>query len=564
MKYCLKHILSFLLVAMMCIALVLPASVQAVSIDLLPYARACLTEVLGFNDEEASGFIFGEQKEDSIPFWHPDHPDWIYTVYIDRKTSRISGTTPFDTGYIHSCSEKKSRELTEDWKLFSDWDQEKLQNLIEALYAEDIPAGTNLLMAEDAGSAVHGFFESCFGPEFGWTEALSQLFRNIMDENGLIYTPESFHQAGIRQGTIIRYGQAAKLTLFEREIPEELKAVLADPHLAEWKCSSGAFFTFVNPPEDYDYPDNAGSGLAAFEKDGRRQLVQLSKVGKEWKIYPLGENALYRSGDYRVTYDGLHESFAVEYQLSDTEKASFFLDPIDWNNELAECWIAAYERLDSTSGKAVWISAGSSKEPTWKQELNPRESAAKARFPYCLGLVPIEQFPVTEEDADRNNYPGVPDQYVLVFGPHFRTGTSSHSHSYGELKPGVIIPVLDVIPGNPDEWIHTRLGTLDGYVVSGYTSRNSFMSSLNTLPAVAEAKKEITVKRGTGWFDGSVGTFPAGTQMHIIFESGDWLYVDIPSGDMNWVMDPDGTFGYVHRNDVTEMTSACLINWPEE
>ena len=83
------------------------------------------------------------------------------------------------------------------------------------------------------------------------------------------------------------------------------------------------------------------------------------------------------------------------------------------------------------------------------------------------------------------------------------------------------------------------------------------------MPTVAESKKEFTLKRGTGWFDGSVGTWPAGTQMHVIFESGDWLYVDIPSGEMNWVMDPEGTFGFVHRNDVTEMPASSLIRWPE-
>ena len=64
-------------------------------------------------------------------------------------------------------------------------------------------------------------------------------------------------------------------------------------------------------------------------------------------------------------------------------------------------------------------------------------------------------------------------------------------------------------------------------------------------------------------FDGTVGTYPAGTRMHVIFEAGDWLYVDIPSGEVSWLMDPDGTFGYVHKNDVEEMTASCLIDWAE-
>ena len=65
MKYCLKHISSLILAIMMTVVLVLPVSARAVSIDLLPYAKARLTEVLGFTGDEASEFIFGEQKDDS-------------------------------------------------------------------------------------------------------------------------------------------------------------------------------------------------------------------------------------------------------------------------------------------------------------------------------------------------------------------------------------------------------------------------------------------------------------------------------------------------------------------
>lgn len=99
--------------------------------------------------------------------------------------------------------------------------------------------------------------------------------------------------------------------------------------------------------------------------------------------------------------------------------------------------------------------------------------------------------------------------------------------------------------------------------MKGYTSIGGRMSDMSSLPTFAEAKKEIALKRGTGWLDGSVGTFPAGTRMHVVFENGDWLYVDIPSGEMDWVMDPEGTFGYVLKNDVEEMSVSRLIEWPE-
>ena len=566
MKHRLKHISTLLLAVMMTIVLALPVASQAVSIDLLPYAKARLTEVLGYTDEEASGFVFGEQKDDVLEFWHPDHPELKYSVCIDRKTSRINGTSPFDTGYLQSPGEAAVRSFLRTIRsrnLFAGWNQDAHQELLSALKEKDIPVSTNLYFADHAGDAVYGFFESCFGPEFGWTEAVHQLFQDILDEYHLAWEPIPFHLKGIRRNTSgIAISSYFTAILFDGEIPEELMPVLDIPQLAGWECTGGAVLTGLLPPEGKEYPIDTDRGLAAFEKDGRRQLVQYAKIGEEWHVCPLGENALYRSGDYRITYDGLHDAFAIDCLTGESKQTSFFLAPRMWAEEGAECIILACEHLDYSSGEAVWINVYGLGDPTWK--ISPRQSAARARFPYHLGLVPVEQFPATVEEASRNNYPGVPDQYTMVYGPHFRAGASSHSRSYGELKPGVIIPVLEILPGDPNDWIHTRLGTIEGYVVSTYTALENMIPGLGSLPAVAESKKEFALKRGTGWFDGSAGTYPAGTRMHVIFESGDWLYVDIPSGKMNWVMDPEGTFGFVHRNDVLEMSASCLIDWPEE
>ena len=561
------YILSFLLAVLLAV----PEFAKAVKIDLVPYAGAYLTQVIGFTEEEASRFIPEVQKDGSVICRDPDHPEWVYSVYIDRETSQVTGVSPFDTGYLQSPGEKAFRALLRSVRekgLFSGWDEKAHQDLLQMMYDAEIMGSTSLVFAEDAAGAVYGLFESCYGPEFGWTKPLHQLFQAVMDEYHLSREPVPFHRKGIRRGTVWQYSRRNDLTLFDGEIPEELAAAFSDPHLAGWECTSGALLTDAllltsGIPLYDDYPYAAVTGLAAFEKGSCRQLVMLARTGEEWHLIPLGENALYRTGDYRITYDGIHESLAIEYRLGENEQAAFYLDPVMWLDRSAECIISAYEHLDYTTGKAVWIRVFSGMEPTWKQELGARESAAKAWFPYHLGLVPVEQFPVTEEEADQGHYPGVPDQYALVFGPQFRTAATSHSRSYGELNHGAIIPVLDILPGDPDEWIHTRLGTLEGYVVKGYTSIGGRMSDMSSLPTFAEAKKEITLKRGTGWLDGSVGTFPAGTRMHVVFENGDWLYVDIPSGEMDWVMDPEGTFGYVLKNDVEEMSVSRLIEWPE-
>lgn len=562
MKYCLKRLILFLLV--LNLMFILPA--QAVEIDLAAYARANLMDVLGFTYEEAMAFVLEDPKDNSIRFWHPDHPEWVYTLSVNWQTGRISGTTPFDTGYIYFRGENTVRQVFDtvrDEKILENWNQDRHQDLLSLLDRFNIRISTELYFAENAGDAAHGLYESCYGPEFGWPKPLRQLYQSIMDEYHLNREPEPFHQPGIRR--IIHpqvSGSVRTLTLFEKEIPDDLKTVLADPRLEGWQCSSGAVVSLDWPSEGSPQKDSR-SGLVAFEKDNRRQLMQLYLVENEWILSPLGENALYQTGDYRVTYDGIHASLAVEYLISEHERASFFLLPRADKTGFSECAITAYERLDNATGEAVWFSVYSSGNPTWKSELDSVLSVSNARFTYSLGLVPLEMFPVMAEDATQNVYvfQDQPYQYALVYGVNFRVGTSSHSNSYGVLKPGVIIPVLDIVPGDPNEWIHTRLGNLEGYVVISYTSLGNLVSGLSSMQPVAEAQKEITLKRGTGWFDGSVGTFPAGTQMHVVFESGDWLYVDIPSGEMSWPMDPAGTFGYVHKNDVVQASSVLQLNW---
>ena len=560
-----KRILSLLLIVMLCF----PLFSQAEGIDLLSYAKSTLTEVFGYSKEEAEQFVFEEQEDETVAFWHPDHPDWIYTVFINRETNQISCTSPFDTGYFLFRGENTAWDLIHTAYMkrwFAHWNDETREELLALLDKEDIQISTELYFAEDAGNAAHGFFESLYGPELGWPEPLYQLYQMVMDDYHLAREPESFHQQGIREVTHLQpSGSVRTLTLFEEEIPAEWQEVLQDPHLEGWQCTSGAIVSLGwGREEGKTIPKDSSAGLVAFEKDGRRQMIQLA-LDDGWKIIPLGENALSQTGDYKVTYDGLHASFAVVYQLNENEQAAFYITPMTHPNDSStSCSIIAYERLNRLTWEATWISVASNGLPTWKREQPETGITVKARFPDQLGLVPVELFPVEEEEAIARNYPGLSDDYVLVNGVNFRTNTSSRSRSYGELKPGTAIPVLDVVPGDPEAWIHTRLGTLEGYVASNYTSWGGKIHHMVMPQPVGKARKEIALKRGTGWFDGSAGTFPAGTKMHIILEDGDWLYVDIPGGELNWLMDSEGTFGYVHKNDILQAPTPCQLDWIDE
>ena len=70
----------------------LPLSAYAEGIDLKSYAMGNLTEIMGYTSEEAAEFVFDEKEDGSIAFWHPDYPDWIYTVSVNRKTGQIVGS----------------------------------------------------------------------------------------------------------------------------------------------------------------------------------------------------------------------------------------------------------------------------------------------------------------------------------------------------------------------------------------------------------------------------------------------------------------------------------------
>ncbi len=562
MSFVRRGVLSFLAA----VVLLLPMITCAEGINLKYYAMSNLTEVLGYTAEEAAQFIFDESKEDTIAFWHPDHPDWIYTLYIDQRTGEMVGTTPFDTGYELFRGENTVKTLLHTIRekgYFANWNSENHQELVNLLNTYDIWISTELYFADDGGQAVHGFFESCYGPDFAWPKQLYEVYQNIMEEVHLIREQELFHHPGIRKSIHPQtIGSVRTVLLFEGEIPDEFQPVLNHPQLMGWQCGGGAVVL-----QDWSQcttlhsKEKTGCGLAAFEKDHRRQLVQLYLDEDGWRIIPLGENAMLQTGDYRVTFDGIHNSLAVDYIQNENEAVSFYLTPAVSGNS---CTISAYERLNRSNGEAVWISCAYNQMPTWKSEcIKDGWRVTRARFPQQLGLVPLELFPTTTEEAN-NNYPGLPENCALVNPVNFRSQTSSRSRSYGELKQGVIVPVLDIVPGDPNEWIHTRLGLLEGYVVVSYTSWGEQNIDLSIPQPVAEAEKEITLKSGTGWFDSTIGTFPAGTRMHVVMEDGDWLYVDIPRGEMNWLMDPEGTFGYVYKNDIVQASTAIQLDWMVE
>ena len=539
-------------------------SAQAVSIR--EFAEGCLTEVLGYTEEEVKDFVFEEREGGVLAYWPKEHPSWVYTTAY-RNNVPLESTTPFDTGYTGFCGENAVRELLRTMKekgWISEWSEESKNALLDACLENNVRISTEMYLAESAAHGLQGFFESCYGPAAGWTEALFELRDSVFAEYGLTAEEWPFHVPGVRRisrRNIYQSDLTRTYTLFEGEYPEELKEAFSDPHLTGWACFGGA----LSCDESREKPgEGTGQGLAAFEKDGKRQLVQLVFQDGQWTVYPLGTNALYPTGDYRVTYDLQHNAFAVQYRLNDDETAAFFLSPGQIRREdtpLNYTSINSYERVNRKTGEAVWISLGNSGMPTWHKELPLDEMVAN--FPKYLGVTPITAFPVTLEAARAYTFPSAPEGYVFSGGVNLRTQRSSRSASHGVLNAGTLLPVLERLPGDPSEWIRTKVGFLEGFVTATYVHEGQSRSAqLSALP-VAEAQKKIPLKKGTGLFDGTVQVLPAGTKMHVIIDNGDWLYVDVPQGEIEFLMDVDGTFGYVRKADVTFLSIIPGLDWAE-
>lgn len=71
-----------------------------------------------------------------------------------------------------------------------------------------------------------------------------------------------------------------------------------------------------------------GSGIAGFEKEGKRLLVMLFKEKEApWQVAPVGENALYQNRDIRFIIDNSFYTMRIEYLLADGEMEVFTVLP---------------------------------------------------------------------------------------------------------------------------------------------------------------------------------------------------------------------------------------------
>ena len=553
------------------VLLLLAASTALAEYDPIQGAKNDLTEVFGYTVEEAENFEFEDNGIDTVRFWPKDHPDWVYTLFYDSYGS-TGGDTPFyKEKYLPYPGESAVNEMlrrAREGNWWADWNDDARAAYKQTNIDLGLSNNENMLDAiqnpyATGADALQAFLMRCYGPEYQWTPALISLRDEILEQNGLTLTEEKKPEAGIKAWQVQEMtGATVTRTNFYQEVPEQLKEAFSQPRLAGWTCLCGALWQ--SDGQFKDHPRTPyGLGLAAFEKDGKRLLVILDNDRDQWTVIPVGDNALYTGCDLaiRSTYEG----FSIDYTLSDTETARFQV--IITNKDgggRAYCQIMQYERVEK-GGDALRI----------KQELWDPWTAKLYRggklittcvkpqqvIPY-LGAMDIREFPATMAAFEADQPELIPAGYGMTVGVHLRAKTSSRSKNLGTFLPGALIPILEELPGDPNPWYRTEVGSLKGYVSSNYvrTGNDYFLQP----QAVAETKKNVSLKKGTGLLDGTVTDLPEGAKMHLVLESGDWYYVCVPQGEMGCFMDPEGTYGWLKKEDVITAGMVCQLDWVDE
>lgn len=554
-------------------------------------AMADLTEVFGYTQEEAEAFTFNVTETDTtweIEYYDPDHPTWVYTSSTNKETGQyISATTPFKgPDYVRYPGESAVRDglrTARENGWFTDLSEENRTAFLAWMEQWGVHANDTLNNGLARGTltgaqALQAFFASCYGDTGTWTDALTEWYQTELASYGWTAEDASAVTAATPVTGINRYESKTRMsnwpvtvTEFADEVPDELSQVLALPVLAGYTCLCGAY-TAKQGSETYVPTD---TGLLVLEKDGTRFLVAILRVSgtDDWSVQPVGEKALLSGRSLYITYNAMQSEYTLTYPVSDTENESFSVTPLyyDDNEYSLLLRLESYRRTNTATGESVLIAATDDNEwyhvTTTDAAGTTAEEQITRLVPPFLEFTDADAFPKTAEECRADTAYTLPDTYGVSCTVHLRQKTSSRSADLGTYNYGTLLEVLGTEAGDPYPWYHVRIGSVDGYMSSLYVDYEGSACSMRPLehyPALTVAKttKSVNLKNGTGWFDGTVATLPAGTKMHVLAEIDGWYHVMIPqSGDPGWLMDVNGTDGYLKQSDVVTAATSLQLDW---
>lgn len=536
-----------------------------------------LTEVYSYTTEDAEKFeAYAELIPEGwyITYWHQDHPEWAYSAVYHSDNERLTNTlTPFyhNDQYDQypgegSVREGLNRARKNGW--FVIWEDHMRQELVHYMKEWGITPTQRLSEGLSTGkitpgNALHEYFVSCYGDQLKWTPALKQWHDAEMEYYGFTLTDDEPVTEGIITWKDTGYNDLeVEMTRFIGEVPEALKEAFSHPKLEGWTCLCGA--TAQNAENRFGY------GIAVFEKEGIRLLTALrcEADGSGWWISPVSEQALYTDRKLYILPESADSKnrFTIVYDVSDSETEKLNVSVGNMDDKRLDVFVNQYFRMDEATGNGLMIQFDSAvKAIVYENHRKKTEEQSNAAFSTAMSMLDMADFPTSLEELKAFEQELIPEGYALVRGVHLRQKTSSRSKDLGEYNAGVLAKVLGTEPGDPWMWYHVQIGRAEGYMASSYVDEavnEKTAYVINHVLPVAQARKELKLRKGMSRLSGTVQTVPEGTQMHVLADcDGGWLHVSIPQGAFSWNMDLNGTDGYVREKDVKLGGTPIALEW---
>lgn len=540
-------------------------------------ARSLLSEVYGYEEQDIENFVFSDDGQGKLSYWHKDHPEWVYTLEYNRETNSWTGAfTPFYDGRFPGYpGEGIIRFIlyrAKEQKWFSNWNKDSMDAMHKLIADDGSIRMQPLLIAGltqhdiTAAQAIDAFFVSTHGEPFEWTQATREWRNLILKENGLV--PEAPY--ALPEGKPMHFHLSevtpVDITEFDRTIPQPLEKAMAHPKLEGWKALDGTL-----QERTYQSGEMYGAALAAYEKDGKRLLVMFikKKDGQDYGVYPVSENALRTDRGLKIASKNTSNQMQIEYEAVNGWLETFTVMPVHYGENQTACVIDSYLNYNQITGESfqACVSMDGWQLTQVSKDGNIVKAQIDAPVMGYLEAIDIQSFPTSFQAFKALTGSLIPEGYALLNGVNLRQKTSSRSNSLGVMNSGTLAQVLGERPGDPNPWLHVRVGSKEGYVSTVYVSppaspHGTSVAYARNLP-VGKAMKPVPLMSGTGWFDGKVTDLEKGVKFHVITEQNGWLYVVVPRGEIGWFMDAEGTYGYVKAGDVFISGSGMKLDWEE-
>ena len=545
----------------------------------IDYAQACLTEVRGYLAEEADQFVFEHSEKDGIAtvrYWHPDFPDWVYTLQFSLADGKlISNDSPFQSDFQGYPGENSVRYIiaqVQKQGLLKNWNKASREGFRAILEQDGLTPSAEL----DKGllsatytpqQALKDFFATCYGAQEQWPAAVGEWYQWLLNAYQLTEPQQSAAHEGVT-----RYRSSTEhafvLSEFTDAAPPELAEVFRHPMLEGWQVLSGAMVVYEERSLDENY------GLVAFGRGEKRLLCILrqSKKDDTWEILPASETLLpdgcvpVISRKKALSEMGGRE-YVIRFEQLDTpgmEEVTLVMQIVisagGHYARLKEC--SFYDAVQGIHYQAQFAYGECTVHMTDREneryDTSIRGNCFYTDLVMALQLDSLLAGIVNPEKADGFVLPA---SSIMTGSVHLRKESSSHSKDLGMLSNGTIALNLGTETGDPYPWYHVRVGGLEGYVSSVYTSETP--GNLLTTPTpVAMAKEELSLRQQSSWFATKTAVVEKGATMHIILERKGWYYVCVPREQPAGLwMDPEGTFGFVRANQVDVGNSAMELAW---